>query len=255
VDISGKAAIVTGSAVGVGRAIALELAKRGANVVINYSRSEAEARQTAADVEALGAKALLVRADVSHDDQVRDMVRQTLDRFGAIDVLVNNAGITYFVDFDDLEGLTEEVWDRILAVNVKGLFYCSRAVVPHMKQQGKGCIVNISSVAGIQAIGSSIAYCASKAAVINLTIAFARTFAPEVRVNCVAPGFIDTRWHSARQEAAAYEEFKGRVAERIPLARVGTPDDIAQAVLSLVERADFVTGQTLVADGGVLIRL
>jgi 3-oxoacyl-[acyl-carrier protein] reductase len=254
VDVSGKAAIVTGSAVGVGRATALELARRGANVVINYSRSEAEALQTAADVEALGAQALVVRADVSQDDQVREMVSRTLDRFGSVDVLVNNAAITRFIDFRDLESLSEEIWDRILAVNVKGVFFCSRAVVPHMKQQGGGCIVNISSVAGITGAGSSIAYCASKAAVINLTMAFARTFAPEVRVNCVAPGFIDTRWHSARAEAADYEALKKRVAQGTPLARVCTPEDIAQVVLSFIEGANLVTGQTLVVDGGGLMR-
>jgi 3-oxoacyl-[acyl-carrier protein] reductase len=255
VKIEGKAAIVTGSAVGVGRATALELARRGANVVINYSRSEAEAQQTTADVEALGVQALLVRADVSRDDDVRGMVRQALERFGSMDVLVNNAAITHFVDFRDLEGLTEDMWDRILAVNVKGVFFCSRAVVPHMKQRGDGCIVNISSVAGIQAVGSSIAYCASKAAVINLTMAFARTFAPEVRVNCVAPGFIDTRWHSARPDVQDYEALKERIGQGTPLARVCTAEDIAQAVLSLVEGADFVTGQTLVVDGGSVMRL
>jgi 3-oxoacyl-[acyl-carrier protein] reductase len=238
----------------VGRATALTLARRGANVVINYSRSEAEAQQTAADVEALGAQALLVRADVSQDDQVRDMVKRTVERFGSLDVLVNNAGITHFVGFRDLEALTEEMWDRILAVNVKGLFFCSRAAIPHMKQQGSGCIVNIASVAGINGGGSSIAYCASKAAVINMTIAFARAFAPEVRVNCVAPGFIDTRWHSARPEVEDYGALKERVAKGTPLARVGTPEDIAQAVLSLIEGADFATGQTLVVDGGTLMR-
>jgi 3-oxoacyl-[acyl-carrier protein] reductase len=253
--VSGRAAIVTGSAVGVGRATALELARRGANVVINYSRSETEGRQTAADVEALGARALLVRADVSRDDEVRDMVRQAVDRFGSVDVLVNNAAITHFVDFRDLEGLTEDMWDRILAVNVKGVFFCSRAVIPHMKRQGSGCIVNISSVAGIQGVGSSIAYCASKAAVINLTMAFARAFAPEVRVNCVAPGFIDTRWHSARADAGDYERLKERVAQGTPLARVCAPEDIAQVVLSFIEGADFVTGQTLVVDGGSLMWL
>jgi 3-oxoacyl-[acyl-carrier protein] reductase len=253
-ELSQKTAIVTGSAVGVGRATALTLARRGANVVINYSRSEAEAQQTASDVEALGAQALLVRADVSQDDQVRDMVKRTVERFGSLDVLVNNAGITHFVGFRDLEALTEEMWDRILAVNVKGLFFCSRAAIPHMKQQGSGCIVNIASVAGINGGGSSIAYCASKAAVINMTIAFARAFAPEVRVNCVAPGFIDTRWHSARPEVEDYGALKERVAKGTPLARVGTPEDIAQAVLSLIEGADFATGQTLVVDGGTLMR-
>ena len=253
-ELSGKTAIVTGSAVGVGRATALELARRRANVVVNYTRSEAEARQTVADIESIGAKALLVRADVSHDDQVRDMVRQTTDRFGSVDVLVNNAGITHFVDYRDLEGLSEDMWDRILAVNVKGVFFCSRAVVPHMKQRGSGCIVNIASVAGITGVGSSIAYCASKAAVINMTAALARTVAPEVRVNCVAPGFIDTRWHSSRPEIKDYQALKEHVAKGTPLGRVCSPNDIAQAVLSLIDGADYVTGQTLVVDGGTLIR-
>jgi 3-oxoacyl-[acyl-carrier protein] reductase len=254
VELSRKTAIVTGSAVGVGRATALELARRGANVVVNYSRSEAEARQTAADVQALGAEALVVLADVSQDGQVRDMVERTVDRFGGVDVLVNNAAVTYFVDFRDLEALTEEMWDRILAVNVKGVFFCSRAVVPHMKQRGGGCIVNISSVAGITGAGSSIAYCASKAAVINMTQAFARALAPEVRVNCVAPGFIDTRWHSSRPEIKDYQALKDHVAKGTPLGRVCAPEDIAQAVLSLIEGADYVTGQTLVVDGGSLMR-
>ena len=253
-DISGKTAIVTGSAVGVGRATALDLARRGARVVINYSRSEEEARQTLAKVESLGAEALLVRADVSRDDQVRAMVRQTLERFGSLDVLVNNAAITYFVSFADLDGLTEEMWDRILAVNVKGVFFCSRAVAGPMREIGDGCIVNISSTAGIRGIGSSIAYTASKAAVINLTMAFARTLAPEVRVNCVAPGFIDTRWHWGRMPLEAYEQARERVARETPLRRVCTAEDIAQAVLTLIQGADLVTGQTLVVDGGSTLR-
>ncbi len=252
-QLSGKTAIVTGSAVGVGRATALELAKRGANVVVNYSRSEDEAKETAAAVETLGAGALLVRADVSQDGEVRAMVRRTLDAFGAVHVLVNNAATTAFVNFADLEGLTEEQWDRILAVNLKGPFFCARAVAGPMKSAGGGTIVNISSVAGIRAVGSSIAYAASKAGLINLTIALARVLAPEVRVNCVAPGFIDSRW--LRQGLGpAFEVARQRTAEQTPLGRVSTPEDIAQMTLSLIEGADFVTGQTIVVDGGGGIR-
>jgi 3-oxoacyl-[acyl-carrier protein] reductase len=171
-----------------------------------------------------------------------------------VDVLVNNAAITHFVNFADLEGLSEETWDRILAVNVKGVFFCSRAVAGPMREKGGGCIVNISSVAGIRAVGSSIAYTASKAAVINLTMAFARTLAPEVRVNCVAPGFIDTRWQQGRMAPEPYEQTKERVAQETPLGRVCTAEDVAQAVLSLIEGADFVTGQMLVVDGGSTLR-
>lgn len=248
-EIAGKSAIVTGSAVGVGRATALELAKRGANVVINYSRSEQEAEETATQVESLGVKALLVRADVSQDEEVRAMVRRAIDAFGTIQVLVNNAATTAFVNFADLDGLTEDTWDRILAVNLKGPFFCARAVAEPMKSTGEGAIINIASVAGIRAVGSSIAYAASKAGLINLTLALARVFAPEVRVNCVAPGFIDSRW--LRQGlGSAFEPVKQRTAEQTPLGRVSTPEDIAQVTLSLIEGADFVTGQTILVDGG-----
>ena len=248
-QLSGKNAIVTGSAVGVGRATALALAKRGANVVVNYSRSEDEAKETVAEVERLGAKALLVRADVSQDSEVRAMVERAVDTFGSIHVLVNNAGTTAFVNFADLEGMTEDHWDRILAVNLKGPFFCSRAAAGPLKEAGEGAIVNIASVAGTRAIGSSIAYAASKAGLINLTVALARVLAPEVRVNCVAPGFIDTRW--LRQGLGdAFDPVKQMTAAQTPLGRVSTPEDIAQVVLSLIEGADFVTGQTITVDGG-----
>jgi len=253
VDVSGKCAIVTGSATGVGRATALALARRGARVVVNYSRSEAEARETVADIQRLGAQALLVRADVSRDDEVRAMARQAADAFGPMQVLVNNAATTAFVNFADLEGMTEDLWDRILAVNLKGPFFCSRAVAPAMKEAGEGAIVNVASIAGVRAIGSSIAYAASKAGLINLTVALARVLAPEVRVNCVAPGFIDSRWLRAGL-GEFYEPLRQRTAEQTPLGRVATPEDIAQVVMNLVEGADFVTGQTIVVDGGNAIR-
>jgi len=248
-DLSGKTAIVTGSAVGVGRATALDLARRGANIVINYSRSEDDAKEAVRQVEALGAKALLVRTDVSVDAEVRSMVQQTVDTFGSVDVLVNNAAMTHFVNFADLEGMKEEYWDRILAVNLKGAFFCCRAVAESMRKTGRGAIVNVASIAGIRAIGSSIAYAASKAGLINMTVALARVLAPEVRVNAVAPGFIDTRW-LREGLAAVYEPAKAQTAERTPLKRVASPEDVSQIILSLIEGADFVTGQCVVVDGG-----
>ncbi len=248
-DLRGKTAIVTGSAVGVGRETAVQLAKRGANVVINYSRSEDEAQEALGLVEQLGVKALLVKADVSNDEEVRQMVSRTVDELGSVDVLVNNAATTHFVNFADLEGMKEEMWDRILAVNLKGPFFCSRAAVPAMKDAGQGAIVNIASIAGIKAVGTSIAYAASKAGLINLTIALARVLAPTIRVNCVAPGFIDTRW--LRQGLGDfYEQAKQRASEQTPLGRVSTPEDIAQVVVGFIEGADFVTGQTTIVDGG-----
>lgn len=250
-DVRGKTAIVTGSAVGVGRATALDLARRGANVVINYSRSEDDAKEALRLVEAAGARALLLKADVSHDDQVQAMVAKTVETFGGLHVLVNNAATTHFVPFADLDGMKDEYWDDIFAVNVKGVFFCSRAAAKTMRASGGGAIVNVASVAGVRAIGSSIAYAASKAAVINMTVALARVLGPEIRVNCVAPGFIETRWLRNGLGDQIYEAGKANEMRRAPLKAVCQPEDVSQLILSLIEGADLVTGQTVVIDGGV----
>ena len=252
-DVRGKTAIVTGSAVGVGRATALDLANRGANVVINYSRSEGDAREALRLVEAAGAQGLLVRADVSKDDQVQSMVRETVARFGALHILVNNAAMTHFVPFADLDGMKEEYWDEIYAVNVKGVFFCIRSAAKAMRESGGGAIVNIGSVAGTRSIGSSIAYAASKAAVINMTVGLARVLGPEIRVNCVAPGFIETRWLKNGLGDQVYELGKAAETRKAALKAVCRPEDVSQLVLSLIEGADLVTGQTVVIDGGVSI--
>jgi 3-oxoacyl-[acyl-carrier protein] reductase len=250
-DVRGKTAIVTGSAVGVGRATALDLAKRGANVVINYSRSEDDAKEAVRLVEAAGAKALLVKADVSNDAEVREMVAKTVAAFGGLHVLVNNAATTHFVGFPDLDGMKEEYWDDIFAVNVKGAFFCSRAAAAAMRERGGGAIVNVASVAGVRAVGSSIAYAASKAALINMTVALARVLGPEIRVNAVAPGFIETRWLRNGLGDQIYEAGKANEIRRAPLKAVCQPEDVSQLILSLIEGADLVTGQTVVIDGGV----
>ena len=250
-DVRGRTAIVTGSAVGVGRATALDLARRGANVVINYSRSEDDAKEAVRLVEAEGAKALLVRADVSDDAQVVDMVQRTVDAFGGVHILVNNAAMTHFVGFPDLDGMKSEYWDDIFAVNVKGAFFCARAAAKAMNASGGGAIVNIASVAGVRAIGSSIAYAASKAALINMTVALARVLGPGIRVNAVAPGFIETRWLKAGLGDQIYEMGKAAESKRAPLKAVCTPENVSQLVLSLIEGADLVTGQCVVIDGGV----
>jgi 3-oxoacyl-[acyl-carrier protein] reductase len=253
-DIRDKVAIVTGSATGMGRSTALLLADLGCHVVVNYTRSEDEARQTALDVEARGVRALLVQADVSSDQDCRRMVDETLAALGRLDVLVNNAGTTYFVPHHRLEDLTEEMWDRIYDVNVKGTFFMSRAAAPPMRAAGAGAIVNVSSTAGVRAGGSSIPYAASKAAVINMTVALARVLAPEIRVNCVAPGFIDTRW-LAQGYGERFERLRENVAAQTPLKAAGQPEHMAQAVVAMVTNMDWVTGQTVVADGGFLIRM
>jgi len=241
--LQGKVALITGGGTGIGREIALTYAREGASIAVNYSRSEKEAMETAEEIRKLGVKALPVKTDVSQDSQVREMVEKVVNELGRIDILVNNAGTTKFCLPDDLEGLTEEMWDSAMAVNVKGTFFCSRAVVPIMKRQGSGAIINTASIAGITGIGSSIAYCASKAGVISITKSLARALAPEIRVNAIAPGFIETRW------TAAWAEFRQQHADATPLKRVGQPDDVADVALFLAD-ADFVTGQTIVVDGG-----
>jgi 3-oxoacyl-[acyl-carrier protein] reductase len=253
-DVRGKAAIVTGSATGMGRSTALMLAELGCTVVVNHSRSEAEARDPAAEVEKRGAEALLVQADVSSDVDCKRMVQAAVDRWGRLDVLVNNAGTTVFVPHRDLDALTDEAWDRIWAVNVKGAFYMSRAAAVPMRAAGQGAIVNVSSTAGVRGGGSSIPYAASKAALINLTVSMARVLAPEVRVNCVAPGFIDTRW-LAQGYGERFEAMRENVRQSTPLRDAGQPEHMAQAVLSMITGMDWVTGQTVVVDGGASIRL
>jgi 3-oxoacyl-[acyl-carrier protein] reductase len=247
-QLAGKVALVTGAALGIGRAVAVAFGREGAQVVVNYSKSRKEAEETASLVKQAGGEVLVIRADVAQDRQVRAMVAETLERFGRIDVLVNNAGITAFVDFPDLEGLTDDVWDRLYNVNVKGTFFCCRAVVPAMRKQGHGRIINIASISGISAGGSSIAYATSKAAVIHLSKCLARTLGPEIRVNVIAPGFIaETRWNVGRPNLEATTQ---KAEQAAPLKRVGKPEDIADVALFLATRGDFVTGGVMLVDGG-----
>lgn len=240
--------LITGGATGIGRATALAFAQRGAAVAINYSRSEKEAQQTADLLRANGAKDVLVhRADVTVDDEVKAMVDTVAKQWGGLDVLVNNAGVTTFVDHADLDALTEEHWDQVLSVNVKGTFFCSRAAAQVMQRKQGGSIVNVASIAGLTGKGSSIAYCASKAALISITKSLARALAPDIRVNAVAPGFIYTRRHAGREGA------KEARSKSLPLRRVGTPEDIAVVILAVALDFGFVTGEVVVADGGDLI--
>lgn len=245
--LSAKVALITGGGTGIGRAIAHSLAREEATVVINYSKSEADAVRTAAELQSLGARSAIVKADVASDQQVRQMVSQVHQEWGHIDILVNNAGFTRFIDHANLEAMEEEIWDRVFAVNLKGVFFCCRAVAPIMKKQGSGRIVNIASVAGLTGNGSSIAYCASKAAVISVTKSLARVMAPEATVNAIAPGLIDTRWLDGVERADTMRQnFKNAAL----LKRVGTPEDIAEVALSMAADWGFVTGQIVVVDGG-----
>jgi 3-oxoacyl-[acyl-carrier protein] reductase len=238
-----KITLVTGAATGIGRAVAVRLARAGLGVAVNYSRSEAEARETVALVRRHGVPALLCQANVADDAAVRAMVARCREELGGLDVLVNNAGTTRFVEHTDLEALTDEVWDEILNVNLKGTFYACRAAMPLLTERG-GSVVNVTSVAGLQGHGSSIPYAASKAALNCLTKSLARAFAPRVRVNAVAPGPVLTRW------LADHQDMVERSVRATPLGRAATPDDIADAVVFLAVGNTLITGQVLIVDGG-----
>jgi len=242
-DLSRKTALITGGGTGIGRATAFALAERGVNIAVNYSSSADSARETADEVRNLGVKAITVAADVSDDDAVHAMVSQIVQEFGAIDILVNNAGKTHFVALDDLEGMRGELWDDIFAVNVKGAFFVTRAAAPQLKR-AKGCVVNVASIAGITGRGSSMAYAASKAALLSVTKSFALALAPDVRVNAVAPGIVLTRWVAGR------EEFVEQQSASAPLQKPAEPADVAEVICALIHSAGHVTGQTWVVDGG-----
>ncbi len=251
-DIEGKAAIVTGAGTGVGRATALRLAQGGCSVLVNYSRSKDAAEAVAAEVESLGVKALAFKADVAEDAECRAMVREAERAFGQLDVLVNNAGTTKFIPHANLEDVSNDDWNRILQVNLVGPFQCARAASELLRAGEGGEVVMTSSVAGIAGTGSSIPYCASKAALNNLTITLARVLGPQVRVNAVAPGFIDGDWLQ-QGLGSAYEPIKSAMQQKSPLGKVTTPDDIAAAILSIITGTDLITGHVLPVEGGMLI--
>lgn len=251
-DLKGKAAIVTGGGTGVGRQTALMLADAGCSVLVNYSRSKDGAEETAKQARQAGVDALAFQADVAEDDACRAMVAEAERAFGRLDVLVNNAGTTKFVPHQNLDGLDFDDWMRILAVNTVGPFQCTRAALPLLSADGGGEVVMTSSVAGLIATGSSIAYCASKAGLNNLTVSLARVCGPNVRVNAVAPGFIDGEWLQ-QGLGDAYEAVKSAMEARSPIGRVATPRTVAEAILSLLTGSDVVTGHVLPVEGGMII--
>jgi 3-oxoacyl-[acyl-carrier protein] reductase len=248
-ELEGAVAIVTGGGTGIGRAVSESLARAGARaVVVNYSRSAEDAGATAAALAGLGCEGVPRQASVADEDAVKAMIADTVSRFGRLDVLVNNAGTTRFIPHPDLDALTREVWDEVLSVNLLGTFFCSRAAAQALKES-RGAIVNVASIAGTRASGSSIVYGVSKAAVLQLTRNLAVALAPEVRVNAVAPGLVATRWfrNAFGEEAATAQEE--RLAAGTPSGRVSTAEDVAQAVMGFLG-ADQVSGETLVVDGG-----
>ncbi len=249
--LAGSVCIVTGSATGVGAACAVMLAGKGARVVVNYAHSAREAQETVAACEDAGAETLLVQGDVAVDADCRRIADAAVDRWGRIDGLINNAGITKFANPADLDLLEAADFHRLLDVNVIGAFHMIRAVVPTMRKQGQGAIVNVSSNSTAIGGGSSLAYTASKGALNAMTLTLARVLGPEIRVNAVSPGVIDSRWLKDGVGEAAFARVRDVYADSAVLGRVAQPEDVAEPIVWLLEGADYITGEILMVDGGV----
>jgi 3-oxoacyl-[acyl-carrier protein] reductase len=241
-----KVAIITGSATGIGAATAIELSKRGWSIVVNYSKSKVEAEKVAAKCKG----AIVVQADVGEDAQCRKLAQAALDKWGRIDALVNNAGTTKFVKHADLEGLQAEDFQRIFRLNVIGPFQMVRACAAALKAQ-KGAVVNISSVASLLGTGSSVAYAASKSALNAMTYSLARSLGPEVRVNAVCPGYVDTPWQHNALGMEGASKAAQHYAGMVPLKDYARPEDLAETICWLIEGARQVTGETIFVDGGL----
>jgi 3-oxoacyl-[acyl-carrier protein] reductase len=245
--LEGKMALITGGGTGLGRAISLRLAREGVDLAINYSKSKEDAEKTAGDARSLGVRAITVQADVSSATEIERMVAETEKAFGRIDLLINNAGMTKFVPFGDLDGLDENDWLDLYKTNTMSVFFASRAAARVMKKNGGGRIVNTVSNAGLRAAGSSIAYSVSKAAGIHLTKCLAVALGPEITVNAVAPGMLLTRWH---QNTSAEQIENSR--KSAALKKEVDVEQCAAMYVALLEN-DNVTGQTIAVDSGVAI--
>ncbi len=243
------AALVTGSTRGIGRSTALELGRRGFDVAVNCSRSREAGEQVVAELQALGAGAVLCPADVADEGQVRGMAEAVETAFGRLDALVNNAGTTIATPPADLEGLDMADWDRVFAVNVRGLFQVTRACLPLLRRSPTAAVVNLASIAGLRPGAQPLPYSASKAAVAALTRTLAGALGPEVRVNAVAPGWMVGEWMETAL-GDSYDRLMERRARLTPLRRCVTPDDVAHSICALLTGHPFVTGEVVVVDGG-----
>ena len=246
---SRNAALVTGAATGIGRSATLALARAGYDVALNYSSSEKAARETAAEAGKLGARTLLIKCDVSDEAAVRAMLSTIEASFGRLDVLINNAGTTASWKPRDLETLSLDEWDRVFAVNVRGLFQVTRAALPLLRKGKNPCVINTASIVGLRPGPQPLPYAASKAAVVNLTKTLAWNLGPEIRVNAVAPGWMEGDWMK-RMLKDKYEDLMAKRAKATPLKRVVTADDVAETMMSLIQSNRFVTGEVIVIDGG-----
>ncbi len=249
-NLENAVAIVTGSSSGVGAATAIRLAEKGARVVINYSRSEGPANEVATICRDKGAEVLVCKANVADDEDCKQLVAEAMDKWGRVDALVNNAGTTKFVNHNDLAGLDKQDFFDIYGVNVVGPYQMTRAAEAALRASGDGSVVNVSSIAGVRGVGSSIAYAASKGALITMTQSLARVMGPEVRVNCVCPGFIAGEWLKQGLGEEVYEKARQASASKSPLKRTCTPESVAETIIGFIEGHSIITGESVILDGG-----
>ena len=242
--LHGRTALITGGGTGMGRTIALRFAAEGANLAVSYSKSQAGAEEVVRQAQQQGVQAVAIKADVRRDDECRRLVAEAVKALGRIDTLVACAGWTRRVLHHDLEHADEALWDNAWAINVKGAFFCARAVIPEMQRIGGGTIINITSIGGFSGQGSSIPYCASKAALTSVTKSLARAFAPTIRVNAIAPGLVDT-------DFVEWPEVIAWGKKAYPLRRIVEPTDVADVAVFLAADAKALTGQTIFVDCGV----
>ncbi|NQD65891.1 3-oxoacyl-[acyl-carrier-protein] reductase [Bacillus haikouensis] len=246
-NVNGKVALVTGASRGIGKEIALELAREGANVVVNYSGSEAKANEVVDEIKSMGREAVAIQCNVADSDSVQSMVKDTISQFGTLDILVNNAGIT---KDNLLMRMKENEWDDVININLKGVFLCTKAVTRQMMKQRSGRIINISSIVGVSGNPGQANYVAAKSGVIGLTKTAAKELAPRgITVNAIAPGFISTDMTDQLPE-----DVRNEMLKQIPLNRFGDPKDIAKVVSFMAsESSAYMTGQTLHIDGGMVM--
>jgi 3-oxoacyl-[acyl-carrier protein] reductase len=251
-DLTGKVAIVTGSATGIGAAAAVALAQRGARILVNYRSSETEVQATAQRIRDCGNEVIVVAGEIANDAVCQGLASSALNKWGRIDIVVNNAGTTKFAAHDDLDALSAEDFADIFATNVTAPFQMIRACRPALAKAGGGTVVNVSSIAGITGLGSSVAYAASKGALNTMTLSLARALAPEIRVNAVCPGYVATPWFSRRFGEEASTRLASSVAQNNPLRRVASADDVANAIVFLATpESGQITGETLLVDSGM----